>query len=173
MARGKHSTALFEVIHSANKPDRIAQSLRTPKWWFKTRPKAVEAASASVPEYREQERDDPVQREVVEEIAREPAPARTRSSRIARSSAVGFGFDRVRQELTLKLRYTTALVTGFAVFAIIGLSYVVGRHLGAGPKTAGATEQASVKELLQQPVQPGVFAVTKPKPTPATPRVTT
>jgi len=32
MAKGKHSTALFEVIHSGKKPDKVAQSPRPRTW---------------------------------------------------------------------------------------------------------------------------------------------
>jgi hypothetical protein len=36
MARGKHATALFEVIHNAKLSEKTdkANLLKTPKWWF-------------------------------------------------------------------------------------------------------------------------------------------
>jgi hypothetical protein len=155
MAKGKHSTALFEVIHSGKKPDRVAQSLRTPKWWFKSSHQSRVTPPPPSPAEEEPQRDEADREEVAEE-----APAtRLRPSRGERSSGIRFGFNRNNQEFTFKLRYTTALVTGFGVCVLVGLSYVVGRHLGGGPKVASA-EQASVKELLQQPAQPDVTKVT-------------
>jgi len=175
MAKGKHSTALFEVIHSGKRPGRVAQSLRTPKWWFKGRPQSTtpptpaSASSDEEPQRVEEEREEPVEH---------PAVTRMRPSRGERSSRVQLGFDRGNQELTFKLRYTTVLVTAFSVCALVGLSYVVGRHLG-GPKVASA-EQANIKDLLQQPAQPDVTKVTKPRtqsqssaPRAATPSTTT
>jgi hypothetical protein len=158
MAKGKHSTALFEVIHSGKKPDRVAQSLRTPKWWFKSRHQSKVTSPPPVPsfeaepQYVEEDRQEPV----------EEAPVtRMRPSRSDRSSGIRFGFNRNNQEFTFQLRYTTALVTAFGVCVLVGLSYVVGRHLGGGPKVASA--EPSVKELMQQPAQPDVTRVTKPR----------
>src|SRR3954447_15677508 len=40
MARGKHATALFEVIHTAKLKDKTTEksgAFKTPKWWFKGR----------------------------------------------------------------------------------------------------------------------------------------
>jgi hypothetical protein len=164
MARNKHSTALFEVIHSANRPERIAQSLRTPKWWFKSGHKPPVTTPPAAQIYSEPE--------LVAEYQSEPeiAPTRKRIQAVRGQGASRFrlGFDRARQELTFRLRYTTVLVTGFAVCSIVGVSYIVGRHLGSGPKSAAAADQASIKELQQQPPQPGVTAVVKPA-TPAQP----
>ena len=153
MAKSKHSTALFEVIHGARKPDRAAQSLRTPKWWFKSSHSAPQQAPAPQPVQHDPE---PVTAHY--EAAEPAAPRRSSYSRNERSSGIDVGFDRGRKEFTFKLRYTTALVTGFAVFMLIGLSYVIGRHLGGGPKVANA-EQAPVRQLLQQPPQAGVTVV--------------
>jgi len=158
MAKGKHSTALFEVIHSGKKPDRVAQSLRTPKWWFKSGHQSKVTSPAPAPSFEaepqhvEEDRQEPV----------EEAPVtRMRPSRSERSSGNRFGFNRNNQEFTFKLRYTTALVTAFGVCVLVGLSYVVGRHLGGGPKVASA--EPSVQELMQQPAKPDVTKVTKPR----------
>ena len=37
MAKGKHSPALFEVVHGKKRFDKSAANLRTPNWWFKGR----------------------------------------------------------------------------------------------------------------------------------------
>lgn len=161
MAKGKHSTALFEVIHSANKPGRVAQSLRTPKWWFKSSVNSPVTTPPPAPAFEEPEAVGQEWNEPVEQ-----APVRSRPAQSARSSGIGFGFDRSKQEMTFRLRYTTVLVTAFGIFVLVGLSYVVGRHLGGGPKVASA-EQPSVKELLEQPAQPDVTKVTRPRATQA------
>ena len=154
MAKGKHSTALFEVIHSARKPERVAQSLRTPKWWFKSRHSSVSQPPAD-PTYPDR---DPT--------ASSGEPASRPSHYDDRSSTVHMDFDPGRKEITFRLRYTTALVTAFGIFVLIGMSYVVGRHLGHGPQSASAAEpqQPSVGQLMQQPPQPSVINVAKPRP---------
>lgn len=153
MAKGKHSTALFEVIHSANRPDRVAQSLRTPKWWFKGRP----AGSDTITETHDAPSfSDP-------EAAPEPDPAPPRESRSSsrsnhrpRSSAVHFEFDRQRQEITFRLRYTTALVGAFSVCVLLALAYVAGRHISHGPQSASAAEGPQIPRLREQAPQQGV-----------------
>ena len=140
MAKGKHSTALFEVIHSANRPERIAQSLRTPKWWFKGRQGAQAQQAGSEPAYHEPDRSG------------------------GRSSAVHLDFDTDRKEIRLRLRYTTALVSGFGVCVLIGLAYVAGRHLGHGPRTASASESPDIQQLMQQPPRPDVTNIQRQKP---------
>ena len=51
MAKGKHATALFEVIHASKQfggnKDKSGL-LRTPKWWFKGRPKEKDPTSRGV-----------------------------------------------------------------------------------------------------------------------------
>lgn len=172
MAKSKHSTALFEVINSAKKPERVAQSLRTPKWWFKSSHSAASsqstAASAPAPaEPAYHEPEPPVAARY--EPADPPAPRRSTYARGQRSSAVNVGYDADRKEFTFKLRYTTALVSAFVVFAVVGLSYVIGRHLGGGPRVADA-QQVPVRQLLQQPPQPGVTAVAPKAKAAATPK---
>src|SRR5579864_468493 len=153
MAKGKHSTALFEVIHSANKPDRVAQSLRTPKWWFKgTLPK--QPGVLTEPTFSEPE--------PLPELERAPAPRPSPARRGNTRSGVQFDFDRTRQEITLRVRYTTAMVGAFSVFVLIGMAYVLGRHLGHGPQTAMADETPHVQRLRQEPPQQGVTDIQHP-----------
>jgi hypothetical protein len=161
MAKGKHSAALFEVINSTKRPEAIAQSLRTPKWWFKGS-QTPSAAPAEPPSLGEPEpalsAPDPT-------IAPRPGMSRSMppASNSGRSSAVHLGFNRERQELTLRLRYTTALVSGFFLCVVIGGAYVIGRHLNRGPQAAVASTQqplASAQYLRQTP-QAGVTDVTR------------
>src|SRR5215212_10233790 len=45
MAKGKHATALFEVIHSGKNSQKSL--LSTPRWWFKKRDEEQAAAKAA------------------------------------------------------------------------------------------------------------------------------
>lgn len=153
MAKGKHSTALFEVIHNGKQqPERMAQRLRTPKWWFKGLTGSGEAAEA--PTAAEIENDP-----TLRAVAAPPAPAPVRQSSYSpsgRSSVVHFTFDRDRQEITLRLRYTTAIVSTFFVCVVVAMAYVVGRHIGRGPQVASASEQPLTEQIRRQSPQQGV-----------------
>lgn len=165
MAKGKHSAALFEVINNGKRPEAVAQSLRTPKWWFKGRQTpAAAAAPAEPPAFGEPEPAAP--------SAADPtvAPRAVTSSRSippasssGRSSTVHVDFDPDRKEFTFRLRYTTALVSAFFLCVAIGAAYVIGRHLNRGPQTAAASTQqpGTVPQYLRQAPQAGVTDVTR------------
>ena len=160
MAKGKHSAALFEVINSSKRPDRIAQSLSTPRWWFKGKQASASAGGATAapatqlppPSFSETDPTEPV------------APASPSRVRLAPGtggpsrSAVHVGFDRDQKELTVRLRYTTALVSVFVVGVLVAVAYVAGRHLGGGPRIASA-ESSHVQDLMRQAPQHGVTDV--------------
>ena len=74
-------------------------------------------------------------------------------------SAVQFHFDRDRHEMTLRLRYTTAIVSTFAILVALGMAYVLGRRIAGGPQTALASP--TTEELLNAPAQPSVIDVGK------------
>lgn len=159
MAKGKHSAALFEVINKGNNPDGVGQSLRTPKWWFKSRPASPASGEPQV-SYPAPETSAPA----MTMPPPRPAPRPTSASQSAsRSSAVHMDFDRGRKEITLRLRYTTALVSAFAVCALVGLAYIIGRHLNRGPQTASAAPALAqvVPQYAHQFPQPGVTDVTR------------
>jgi len=161
MAKGKHSAALFEVIkHQSSRPERSASRSKPPKWWFmggqatETRP-TVEAS------YTEAEQPETP----ALAIAREPARRSPRRSDSNWSSAVHLDFDRVAKEVTLRLRYTTAIVSLFAMCALIGLAYVIGGHLSHEPLTvASDAHSTTIQQLLKQPPQVGVIVLNRPKP---------
>jgi hypothetical protein len=158
MAKGKHSAALFEVI-KGNGSGSVAQSLRTPKWWFKSRP-AISATAEPTASFSEPE---PALMQPTAVAAPRPA-TRSMSSApsTSRSSAVHMDFDRNRKELTLRLRYTTALVSAFGVCALICSAYVIGRHLNHGPQTASAaTVPGTVPQYTRQAPQAGVADATR------------
>ena len=165
MAKGKHSTALFEVIHSAKEPGRIAQRLDTPTWWFKSRHRSGKTTAVS----QAKSHGSAVHAPEPEAEGHRPEPrkfekrARLRPDGEGRSSAIRVGFDRARREFALRFRYTTALVGGFAILGAVGVAYIVGRHMTNGPQTAAAGDQAqpTVEQLLQQPPHPAVTNVLK------------
>lgn len=54
------------------------------------------------------------------------------------------GLDYERQEVTLRFRYTTAIIAGFAILVVVGLAYVSGRR--SSPAVA-ATNSPSSEDL--------------------------
>jgi hypothetical protein len=48
MAKGKHSTALFEVIHTAKRPPKASPTggIATPQWWFKSKKRSGNLAGS-------------------------------------------------------------------------------------------------------------------------------
>lgn len=158
MAKGKHSAALFEVIkgNGAGRSNGNSQSLLTPKWWFKSR-QAVSTPAETAPSFNERESSGGV----ATAAAPPPPAARTTTipySHTARSSAVHLDFDRSRKEFTLRLRYTTALVSAFGLCALIASAYVIGRHINRGPQTASAAAlpAATLPQYVHQAPQAGV-----------------
>ena len=137
MAKGKHSTALFEVIHSGKQPDRVAQRMRTPKWWFKS----PLGTSGEAPE------PAPVEQAGEAAAPADPEPPPRANYRSGpRSSAVHLTFDRDRHEITMRLRYTTAIVSAFGICVVIALAYVFGRHISRGPQAALASDAPPVEQ---------------------------
>ena len=159
MAKGKHSAALFEVINNSKRPERVAQSLRTPMWWFKGRQTPAAAGVVDSPVVAEPDFVPTPAAPVAVAEPRMPAPRQAVSHYGGgRSSAVHLDFNRDRQEITFRLRYTTAIVSAFGVFALVGMAYVIGRHISHGPQTASAVETADARPALQQ--QPAQHSVT-------------
>jgi hypothetical protein len=160
---------LFEVIHSAKEPGRIAQRLDTPKWWFKSRHRAGKTTAESPSASRIAAAQHPPEPEV-ETRRIEPRKPEKRSrfeSNGESRSSVKVGFDRARKEFALKFRYTTALMCGFGLFAAVGVAYVVGRHMSSGPQIAAADQVAA-----DQPVRPAVLNVAKSRSAVATATLT-
>lgn len=75
----------------------------------------------------------------------------------------GFGFkklglDPTRPEVTLRFRYTTAIIAGFAVLVIVGLAYVSGRRsrlAAAPPSNSRSTEQIQQGDVFADVLQVG------------------
>jgi hypothetical protein len=142
----RRSTALFEVIHH-NQRSGIKGALRTPKWWFKSKLSGASAAAT-----QSDHPSDSAPAVASTAAASEVAP---RAGRSLGRSAVHFDFDRDRHELAVRMRYTTAIVSAFAVLVAIGLAYTVGRHIAGGPSPAYAA--ASTDELLRLPANPSAM----------------
>lgn len=87
--------------------------------------------------------------------------SRHREGALTRTAAY-FGVDRDRQEITLRMRYTTAIVSAFVVLVVIASAYVIGRHLGESALTPGASAtnpHYSTRDVKTGPAQPGVLDV--------------
>ena len=149
MAKGKQAAALFEVIHSSKKPGL----LRTPRWWFKGRPSAMNAPADSV-------------------HAADPTPIIPPASSYYEAPPselprAHLHLDRQRKQFTMRMSTSTALVGGFAVAVALGLAYVVGQHVAGGPKSATASD-VTTDVIRQQPAAPNTLDVPRhiAKPTP-------
>jgi hypothetical protein len=140
MAKGKNAAALFEVIHSSNKPGL----LRTPRWWFKSRPPGMNAPaqSGSAP--------DPTTPAHDQLSSYEQPPSELPRPHVQ--------LDRYRKEFTMRMSTSTALVGGFAVAVALGLAYVVGQHVAGGPKSATASD-VTTNAIRHQAAAPNTLDV--------------
>src|SRR2546423_15040404 len=93
MAKGKRAAALFEVIHSG-KLEMRSGALNTPKWWFKRRPSPSQTTDANSTNLAEPNVDS------------------TSSSAPTLAPGVDVVLDRDRHQITFKITYASATVTG-------------------------------------------------------------
>lgn len=160
MAKGKHAAALFEVIHADRrygKKTSPADSLSTPKWWFKGKGKVrlegvapvAPAQSAPPPPVTAPVASDPQPIDYLPPALSDPA---------ARQVDVRVNSD--RQEINFKLTYTSAIVGGFALLVVLSLAYVIGRKMNAGPAAAVAAT-VSTNDLRKGAPQKGVMDLAK------------
>lgn len=181
MARNKYSTALFEVIHADKRFQKKTTregALRMPKWWSKGRTGTPAAEAEEAPFVVSPEAASAAPTTPVEAPPAEPEPSPTapepadgidfdappqdptQPKRAGRRSGRKVALDPDRHELTLRVRYNTAIVTGFAVLVAIGLAYVTGRHTGRGP--ASAYGGPTTEEIRQGPVNADVTEIKTP-----------
>lgn len=156
MAKGKHAAALFEVIHAGKRSadrDTAAWLLRTPKWWFKGRKKPSDPTQSASPPTA----DAPS----APDAGQSPSPA-------PRPPAVDVLLDSDRQQITFRVSYTSAIVTGFAVLVVVALAYLLGRNMARGP--AQALGGPSTVEIRQGPARPDVMDLRGSGASRATPR---
>jgi len=148
MAKGKNSAALFEVINSGKRTG--AGMLRTPKWWFKGRPSGASDAAPAV-----------VSKSTEPEVEANEAPQVEPVSTISlRTSRANLRVDRMRNEVTMRMRLGTMVVVSFAILVAMGLAYVVGRHVAGGPESANASD-ASTEQIRQQAPTPNTLDVAR------------
>jgi hypothetical protein len=148
------------VVHDYSEPEPIlAERFVEPE----PRPSARSTASARTRSPRVRSAQEP---ELEPEPLAAPVlkiPATRRSEATPSRTSVHVEVDRDRQEITLRMRYTTAIVSGFVILVAIASAYVIGRHLGesasAGPGGAAPIPSASTKQLRGGPAQPGVLDV--------------
>jgi hypothetical protein len=149
MAKGKHATALFEVIHSAKTSSNgrnNAGLLRTPKWWFKGREKngassaPPPATSAPAPTAEMMPAFEPTP----SEPARPTAPP------------INLGVDPDKQQITFKLTYSGTIIASFAIVVIVSLAYIIGRH---GTGVASANASVSTEQIRNGPIHRDVLNV--------------
>jgi hypothetical protein len=153
MAKGKHAAALFEVIHADRrfgKKTSPADSLSTPKWWFKGRGKVRLSGTG------------PATNIPAPSVATAPEPLNYLPSLPGDPTArrVDVKVDPDRQEIAFKLTYTSAIVCGFALLVVLSLAYVIGRRMSQGPAGAMAAT-VSTNDLRKGPAQPGVMDLAK------------
>ena len=136
MAKGKHATALFEVINQDKRFDRASRRgiLPTPKWWFKRRP-ASDAPTSVAP------------------MAAASAPL----AEAGRPRALHVMTNSSAKQLTLQVSYTSAIISTFTVVVLIVCAYLLGRHAGPGSRPVIAA--LSTEEMRQLPPQPSVLEV--------------
>src|SRR5947209_16340499 len=131
MAKGKHATALFEVIHTSRRPPKASPSggIPTPKWWFKSKRRSLDALFSSRSEAPAPPAPvvEPPPR-IIERIVEKPVyierPAPTPTLRIAGNSPVGV--ENGNGELRFKLSYGGAAAAGFVLVLIVAFAYLAG-----------------------------------------------
>jgi hypothetical protein len=178
MAKGKHATALFEVMNKTKfAGGRNGSSggggggggLATPKWWFKSNnaggdsrpaPVAIEAPQQTVADTSDYVDETPVRQApvVIPPLASSievpsPSPAAT----TPRTQPVAVSVDPDRQLINLRMSYTSALIGGFGIFIALGLAVLIGKGFTRGPSPAIAS--TSTQQLKQRPPTAGVLNV--------------
>lgn len=173
MAKGKHATALFEVMSKARLSAQKAGTpssgggIPTPKWWFKSKSKSDIKAVAPAEPAR-----DPVDEPVVDEVESDPIAVGSMNLPLVssmdvnevspmatgpRTQPVAVSVDREKQQISLRLTYTSALIGGFGLVIAIALAVIIGKSMSRGPQTAIAG--TSTQQLKQSPPVPGVMSV--------------
>jgi len=154
MAKSKRSAALFEVIQSSRLPKRHNPLFSVRRWFGRRVDKPI-PFQASLPASEQQSLPDPIAdlpKHTVE--APEMPPQSTPKQPIP---GVDLQLDPDRQQITFKVSYNSAIVTGFTVLVTIGLAYLAGRKMSHGP--IAATASPSSAELRTQPAHPEVLDV--------------
>ena len=170
MAKGKYATALFEVMNRGKLPNSrhgsaasgdgppTAITSRSPRWWFRSRntpgesadPTSFNDSSSDTPQAPAAVRVPPLTSSI-------DVPESDPSAPPSRVQPVAVSVDSDKQQINLRLSYTSALIGGFSLFIALGLAVLIGKSLSKGPSTAIAN--TSTATLKQRPPTPGVLNV--------------
>jgi hypothetical protein len=138
MAKGKHATALFEVICTGKNPPKSSSTggIATPKWWFKGRHKPAAAPALSIAE------PEPQPRIIDEPVAFEPP-----TMRIAGDNPLTL--DKASGEIKFKLSYAGVAAAGFILIVILITAYMIGTRTTQIGQTE--TFQRANNPIAQEP----------------------
>ncbi len=156
MAKGKHATALFEVIHGDRRAERSivgSGALRTPKWWFKGRSEKAAPSIGDSPVAPLSHSPTPAP-EPPPEVSDAPTETFASAPSISRPR-FHVGNDADNQRIHFDLSYSSAILAGFGVFVVICLAYWAGRHNATGPRPVIAAETS--EEIKNGPVLQGAL----------------
>ena len=199
MAKGKHATALFEVIHAKDKPGiaRKPTGLTTPGWWFKgkankpaaakpaaplTGQDAMAAARAELAAMNAATAFEPAptpEPRVIERIVEvekpvyidRPVPVPTRSFDL--DDDMPLQLDPANHEIKFRLSYLGAVAAGLVLIILVAMAFVFGRQSGdvslADP--SGVTGSTVGDTHTPAAGQQMMAAVSTPQPTATTPPV--
>ena len=98
----------------------------------------------------------------VDPFGLDPSPRQAAAARRGTRSWFGFGpakkigIDPDRKEVTVRLRYTQAIIAGFAVCVVIGLAYVSGR---SSSRARGGANGVTSEQVRRGPILGGVLNV--------------
>jgi hypothetical protein len=179
MAKSKYATALFEVMNRQKSAAAAAANGRTgslagdgssasPRWWFKSRNgsdvktiargETLSASSLTAAAEPASMRSSSYTATMVPPLASSIDVSQVNPGAPApRVQPVAVSVDPDRQQISLRLSYTSALIGGFGLFILLGVAVLIGKSLSRGPSTAIANTSTQV--LRQSPPTPGVLSV--------------
>jgi len=175
MARQRAMSSRAGTVVTILPPDKhgapAASSSTSPKWWFKskTAPDVKSSAPAETSATAVESAEwAPRVEAAIPPPAPEPAPAPApmRESladptmpNAPRVQPVAMEVDPDKQQISLRLSYTSALIGGFGVFIALGLAVLIGKGLSRGP--APALANTSTAQLKKAPPTPGVMHLSR------------
>ena len=169
MAKGKRATALFEVMSKAKSagggPGRPGGGIPTPKWWFRSTNRGeVKTLAPTTSDTGDIPEDIPQPVEKVRRLSPPLAtsidvPESTPTAPAPRVQPFEVAVDSDRQQINLRLSYTSALIGGFGLCVLVGIAILIGKSLSKGP--AAAVADVDTRVLRQGPANPGVANVSR------------
>lgn len=152
MAKGKNSTALFEVIHTAKRPPKASPSggIATPQWWFKSKKRLAAARRAgdvvgentqdSKPSFFSRWSASKSESPRVTETSMEPSVIAPRMPDIESPPIPSpLALEKGGGEIKFKLSYGGAVAAAFVLVLLLAIVYLAGSR---SPR-AGVAETTS------------------------------